>query len=43
MRWFSFDTSVHVERPQMTCYLTHTTADTHKLIRDNLMETPIYG
>ncbi|KAF5838082.1 glucose inhibited division protein A-domain-containing protein [Dunaliella salina] len=43
LRWFSFDTSVHVDRPQMTCYLTHTTADTHQLIRDNLMETPIYG
>jgi hypothetical protein len=27
----------------MSCYLTHTTAETHKLIRDNLAETPVYG
>jgi len=43
VRWFSFDPSVHVARPQMACYLTHTTPDTHKLIRENLKETPIYG
>jgi tRNA uridine 5-carboxymethylaminomethyl modification enzyme len=43
LRWFSFDPSVHVPRPQMSCYLTHTTAATHKLIRDNLQETPVYG
>ncbi|CAG9461816.1 unnamed protein product [Pedinophyceae sp. YPF-701] len=43
VRWFSFDQSVHVERPQMSCYLTRTTADTHKIIRDNLDETPKYG
>ncbi|KXZ56465.1 hypothetical protein GPECTOR_1g416 [Gonium pectorale] len=42
-RWFSFDPEVHVPREQMSCYLTRTTADTHKLIRDNLHETPIYG
>lgn len=30
-------------RPQMPCYLTRTTADTHRLIRENLKETPIYG
>ncbi|WIA39385.1 hypothetical protein OEZ86_005490 [Tetradesmus obliquus] len=43
LRWFSFDPSVHVPRPQMSCYLTHTTAATHTLIRDNLQETPVYG
>lgn len=42
-RWFSFDPEVHVPRPQMPCYLTRTTADTHRLIRENLKETPIYG
>lgn len=36
VRWFSFDPSVHVPRPQLTCYLTRTTAETHKLIRENL-------
>jgi tRNA uridine 5-carboxymethylaminomethyl modification enzyme len=43
VRWFSYDTSVHVERPQMACHLTHTTSATHKLIRDHLHETPVYG
>lgn len=27
----------------MCCYLTRTTSETHKLIRDNLDETPTYG
>lgn len=34
---------MHVTRPQLSCYLTHTTAETHHLIRENLKETPIYG
>jgi len=42
-RWFSFDPSAHVVRDQMACHLTHTTAATHQLIRDNLKETPVYG
>ena len=43
VRWFSFDPAAHVERPQLSCFLTHTTAATHRLLRDNLHETPIYG
>ena len=43
VRWFSFDPQVWVEREQMNCYLTRTTAATHKLIRDNLHLSPIYG
>lgn len=43
VRWFSFDTSVHVERPQLACHLTRTTAATHALIREHLSETPVYG
>ncbi|NES84781.1 MAG: tRNA uridine-5-carboxymethylaminomethyl(34) synthesis enzyme MnmG, partial [Moorea sp. SIO2B7] len=43
VRWFSFDPEVWVEREQMNCYLTRTTAETHKLIRDNLHLSPIYG
>lgn len=43
VRWFSFDPEVWVEREQMNCHLTRTTAETHKLIRDNLHLTPIYG
>jgi tRNA uridine 5-carboxymethylaminomethyl modification enzyme len=43
VRWFSFDPEVWVEREQLSCYLTRTTLETHKLIRDNLHLTPIYG
>ncbi|KAG1661080.1 hypothetical protein FOA52_004542 [Chlamydomonas sp. UWO 241] len=42
-RWFSYDERVHVPLEQVSCHLTHTTAETHRLIRDNLKETPIYG
>ncbi|CAA7013288.1 unnamed protein product [Microthlaspi erraticum] len=41
--WFSFDPDFHIEREQMSCYLTRTTKFTHQLIRDNLHETPTYG
>jgi tRNA uridine 5-carboxymethylaminomethyl modification enzyme len=41
--WFSFDPSAWVEREQMNCYLTRTTAETHKIIRENLHLTPVYG
>ena len=41
--WFSFDPNAWVEREQMNCYLTRTTAATHQLIRDNLHLSPIYG
>ncbi|MGK7893824.1 MAG: tRNA uridine-5-carboxymethylaminomethyl(34) synthesis enzyme MnmG [Xenococcus sp. (in: cyanobacteria)] len=43
VRWFSFDPEVWQEREQMNCYLTRTTADTHKIIRDNLHLSPVYG
>jgi tRNA uridine 5-carboxymethylaminomethyl modification enzyme len=43
VRWFSFDPTAWVEREQMNCYLTRTTAATHQLIRDNLHLSPIYG
>lgn len=43
IRWFSFDPEVWVEREQMNCYLTRTTQATHKLIKDNLHLSPIYG
>jgi tRNA uridine 5-carboxymethylaminomethyl modification enzyme len=41
--WFTFDTRLHIPREQMSCYLTHTNEATHKLIRDNLHESPQYG
>ncbi|MGK7934513.1 MAG: tRNA uridine-5-carboxymethylaminomethyl(34) synthesis enzyme MnmG [Xenococcaceae cyanobacterium] len=43
VRWFSFDPEVWVAREQMNCYLTRTTAQTHKLIRENLHLSPVYG
>ncbi|MFQ4140877.1 tRNA uridine-5-carboxymethylaminomethyl(34) synthesis enzyme MnmG [Chlorogloeopsis sp. ULAP02] len=43
VRWFSFDPQVWVEREQMPCYMTRTTAETHRLIRDNLHLSPVYG
>lgn len=43
VRWFSFDPDVWVEREQMNCYLTRTTAETHRLISENLHLSPIYG
>ena len=43
VRWFSFDPDVWVEREQMPCHLTRTTAETHQIIRDNLHLSPVYG
>ncbi len=43
LRWFSFDPEVWVEREQMLCYITRTTPATHRLIRDNLHLSPVYG
>lgn len=33
VRWFSFDPEVQVPRDQLSCYLTHTTAETHRILR----------
>ncbi|MEH1919973.1 tRNA uridine-5-carboxymethylaminomethyl(34) synthesis enzyme MnmG [Nostoc sp.] len=43
VRWFSFDPDVWVEREQIPCYITRTTAETHRLIRENLHLSPVYG
>ncbi|MGL5084071.1 MAG: tRNA uridine-5-carboxymethylaminomethyl(34) synthesis enzyme MnmG [Microcoleaceae cyanobacterium] len=43
VRWFSFDPEVWVPREQLCCYLTRTTAETHRLIRENLHLSPVYG
>ncbi len=43
VRWFSFDPTVWVEREQMNCYITRTTTETHRLIRENLHLSPVYG
>jgi tRNA uridine 5-carboxymethylaminomethyl modification enzyme len=43
VRWFSFDPTAWVEREQMPCHLTRTTAATHRIIRENLHLSPVYG
>jgi tRNA uridine 5-carboxymethylaminomethyl modification enzyme len=40
-RPFSFLTE-RLDRPSIPCWLTHTTADTHALLRDNLDRAPLY-
>ncbi len=42
-RFFSFDPNNWKSENQMSCYLTRTTSSTHKLIKDNLHLSPIYG
>ena len=42
-RYFSFDPNIKNHMPQVSCHITRTTPKTHKLIRDNLHLTPIYG
>lgn len=39
---FSFLTS-SIETPQVSCYITHTTTESHRLIRDNMHRSPLYS
>ncbi len=39
---FSFSTD-KIERPQVSCFLTYTNEKTHKIIRNNLDFSPLYG
>jgi tRNA uridine 5-carboxymethylaminomethyl modification enzyme len=39
---FSFDT-ISIERPQVPCWITGTTGETHRIIRENLHRSPLYG
>ncbi|HTL88171.1 MAG TPA: tRNA uridine-5-carboxymethylaminomethyl(34) synthesis enzyme MnmG [Leptolyngbya sp.] len=43
VRWFSFDPEVWIERETMDCHLTRTTPETHRIIRENLHLSPVYG
>ncbi len=46
VRPFSFRTGKFDEmlsRKQLSCYLTHTTEETHKIIRDNIDKAPMYS
>ena len=42
-RFFSFDSNIKHTMPQISCHITRTTKKTHKLIKENLHLTPIYG
>ena len=42
-RYFSFLPNTRKNMQQISCYITRTTGETHKLIKDNLHLTPIYG
>ncbi|MBN1798644.1 MAG: tRNA uridine-5-carboxymethylaminomethyl(34) synthesis enzyme MnmG [Spirochaetales bacterium] len=39
---FSFSNH-RIERPHVPCYITYTTEATHKIIRDNIKYSPLYG
>jgi tRNA uridine 5-carboxymethylaminomethyl modification enzyme len=39
---FSFSSST-ITRPNISCYITHTTEKTHKIIRDNIHTSPLFG
>ena len=41
-RPFSFETS-RIEGPQVSCHLTHTGEETHRIIRENLHLSPLYS
>lgn len=42
-RYFSFDPQAWVSGHRSSCHITRTTAETHRLIRENLHLTPVYG
>lgn len=39
---FSFESST-IDRPSLECYVTYTNDDTHKIIKDNIHRSPLYG
>jgi len=39
---FSFST-VAINRPQMPCYITFSNPETHKIVRENLNQSPVYA
>ncbi len=39
---FSFKSSREFKLPQIACYLSHTTEETHEIIRSNLDKSPMY-
>lgn len=39
---FSFSNAT-VQRPSVPCFITYTTAETHRIIRENIHRSPLYG
>lgn len=39
---FSFQTR-HIVQPQLACYITYTTSETHRIISENLDRSPLYS
>ncbi len=39
---FSFS-NVHVSRPKLSCYITFTTSETHRIIGENMHRSPLYS
>ncbi len=33
----------HIDRPSLPCYVTYTNEETHRIIRDNIHRSPLYG
>lgn len=42
MQPFSF-THSEIQRPAVPCFITYTTEETHRIIRDNMDKSPLYG
>lgn len=42
VRPFSWRTET-IRQPQVSCYVTHTTAATHRWVRDNIQHSPLYS
>ncbi|MBB65499.1 MAG: tRNA uridine-5-carboxymethylaminomethyl(34) synthesis enzyme MnmG [Waddliaceae bacterium] len=40
---FSYDPATFTPLPRVSCYITHTTAETKKIIQDNLHRSPMYS
>ena len=41
--FFSFETKEKADLPSLPCYLTYTSEETHRIIRDNLHRSPMYS
>ena len=40
---FSFDSSTFIGMPQLPCWITFTSPETHAIVRENIHRSPLYG